>query len=384
VIFRKALMLAAIVAGLASAQAADVAQVSGPGYAPTEKDERGLWMQAEEYERNLKHSTFVMREADINTYIRDVFCKTVGQAECKDVRIYVMRTPYFNASMAPNGMMVVYSGLFLRARNEAQLAAVLGHEYTHYRNRHSIIGFRDLKKKLGAAVWLSMIDGGMLTATALIGGYFANSREMEAEADAGSIPMMVKAGYDPHSAGLVWEQLRAEMDATALARNKKSRKDKDRGMFQSHPPSAERMTTLKKLADEAKVSTAMDDRRDAYRKALAPYWASFVDDQIKLNDFGGTDFLLGFLAKEGWTADLQYARGELYRARGTPADLTQAAGFYRQAIALGDAPAEAWRGLGLSLLRSGAVDEGKLALKDYLKKRPDASDKAMMVMLAGG
>jgi TPR repeat protein len=81
---------------------------------------------------------------------------------------------------------------------------------------------------------------------------------------------------------------------------------------------------------------------------------------------------------------LQYARGELYRARGTPADLTQASDFYRKAIALGDAPAEAWRGLGLSLLRSGAADEGKIALKDYLKKRPDASDKAMMLMLAGG
>jgi beta-barrel assembly-enhancing protease len=159
---RKILLLAACLTGLACnpAHAADKAQISGPGYVPTEKDERGLWMQAEEYERTLKTSDFVMRDPALNTYVRDVFCRTVGQTECKDVRLYITRTPYFNASMAPNGMMMVWSGLFLRTRNEAQFAAILGHEYTHYQNRHSIIGFRDLKKKLGAAAWLSVIDGG--------------------------------------------------------------------------------------------------------------------------------------------------------------------------------------------------------------------------------
>lgn len=382
---RRAFGLAMLVAGIAVTPVlgAEQTQISGPGYVPTEKDERGLWMQSEEAERELKQSTFVMRDPDLNAYVRSVFCKTVGEAECKDVRVYISRTPYFNAYMAPNGMMVVYSGLFLRTRDEAQFASILGHEYTHYRNRHSIIGFRDLKKQLGTAVWLAPV-GGTLLSTALIGSYFEHSREMEAEADAGSIPMLVKAGYDPKAASSVWEQLRAEMDATAAARGKKSRKDKNGGIFASHPPTAERMTVLAKLAEDAKVTTATDNRRDPYRKALAPYWADFVDDQIKLNDFGATEFLLGFLAKEGWTGDLLYARGELYRARGRPEDLTQAADFYRKAVATPEAPVEAWRGLGLALLRSGVAEEGKAALKNYLNKRPDASDKAMINMLAGG
>ena len=358
---------------------------AGAGYVPTDLDERGLWMQAEEYERELKHSAFVMRDPALNTYVRDVFCKTVGQAECKDVRIYLMRTPYFNASMAPNGLMQVYSGLFLRVRNEAQMAAILGHEYTHYRNRHSVLLYRNAKKNFGAAAFLGGFGlFGSLIQLGMIGSVFSFSRENEAEADAGSIPMLAQAGYDPHSASQVWEQLRAEMDATALARKKKSRKDKTGGMFATHPPSAERMTALKALADKQAVPGTTDDRRVQFIAALKPFWADFVDDQIKLNDFGGTEFLLESLAKEGWTPDLLYARGELYRARGTPDDLVKAAGFYREALTRPDAPVEVHRGLGLALLRSGSAPDGRAALKVYLEKRPDAPDRAMIAMLAGG
>jgi beta-barrel assembly-enhancing protease len=368
-----------------SVAAAPAPVIVGDGYTPQDKDERGLWMQMEEAERDLKQSTFVMRDPALNTYVRGVFCRTVGAAQCKDVRIYLMRTPYFNASMAPNGMMQVYSGLFLRTRDEAQLAAVLGHEYTHYRNRHSIQIFRSIKKNLATASWFSAFGlVGSLIALGAVGNVFTFSREMEAEADSGSIPMLNSAGYDPHAASLVWEQLRAEMDATAVARNKKSRKDKNGGMFASHPPTAERMTALKAQADKSVSSGTPNNRRAEYLAALAPFWADFVDDQIKLNDFGATDFLLESLAKDGWTPELSYARGELFRARGRPEDLPKAAEFYRAAIAGTGAPAEAWRGLGLALLRSGVSDEGKVALKNYLIKRPDATDKAMMAMLAGG
>ncbi len=365
------------------ALAADPVVTAGAGYTPQDKDERGLWMQMEEYERDLKHSNFVIRDPALNAYVRDVFCRTVGQTECKDVRIYLMRTAYFNASMAPNGLMQVNSGLFLRLRDEAQFAAILGHEYAHYRNRHSIQLFRSAKKNFAVAMVMGAFGVvGQLASLGVIGSVFSFSRDMEAEADAGSIPMMASAGYDPHAASLVWEQLRAEMDATAVAREKKSRKDKDRGMFATHPPTAERMATMKTMADKAVVAGTADNRRGAYMQTLAPFWADFVDDQIKLNDFGGTEFLLESLAKEGWTADLLYARGELYRSRGRPEDLTKAADFYRSAIAGTGAPVEAYRGLGLALLRGGKADEGKAMLKDYLARKPDASDKAMMAMLA--
>ncbi|MBV5324134.1 MAG: hypothetical protein J0626_02060, partial [Rhodospirillaceae bacterium] len=110
------------------------------------------------------------------------------------------------------------------------------------------------------------------------------------------------------------------------------------------------------------VSGEAKTNRDAYRAALGGWWASFVDDQVKLNDFGGTELLLAELARDGWTPELRFARGELYRARGTPADLVKAAEFYREAVADPAAPVEAWRGLGLALLRAGAHEPVQIQL----------------------
>ncbi len=375
----------------ASLVAAVPAPVTDPAYQPQDKDERGLWMQMEEEERRLQTSEFVMRDPGLNAYVRDVFCRTVGQAQCKSVRIYIVQTPYFNASMAPNGLMLVWSGLFLRMRNEAQMAAVLGHEYTHFRNRHSLRLFRDVKKKSDAFSLLivpAAIFGGYLGATALqtgmIGSIYGFSRDMEREADTGSIAMLSTAGYDPHMASKVWEQLRAEQDATAAARGNHSRKDRNGGMFATHPPTSERMAELRAQADKSSGALNSKVNRDAYLKALSPFWAQLVDDQIKLNDLGATDYLLNSLAEEGWTGPLLYARGELYRARGKLDDLKAASSFYKQALAAGGAPVETQRGLGLSLLRSGDQAGGQAALRAYLAARPDAPDKAIMASLAGG
>lgn len=374
--------LAAGVAVLALAGTA-AAQTAGADYKPTARDERGLWMQAEDYERQLKTSPFVMRDPAINAYVRDVFCRTVGQQECAPVRIYVMRTPYFNASMAINGTMQVWSGLFLRTRDEAQLAAVLAHEYTHYAELHGLKSFRDIKSKTSAMAWLGFVPFGFIASIGVAGSIFAYNREMERAADARSVALLAGAGYDPTAASLIWEQLRDEMDATALARGRKSRKDKDRGLFQTHPPTAERMVELRALAAKQPGGAATTGR-DAYRRALGPWWPAFVDDQVKLNDFGGTELLLTALAREGWTSELLFARGELYRSRGRPEDLVAAAHSYRQAIAAPGMIPEAHRGLGLVLMRSGATAEGGTALKDYLRLKPDAPDSALIAAMAGG
>ena len=360
------------------------ADAVGLGYQPKDKDERGLWMEMNEAERKIQSSSYVIRDPALNGYVRSVFCKTVGADRCKDVRIYITRNPYFNASMAPNGMMEVWSGLLLRARDEAELAAILGHEYTHYQNQHSLKLFRDIKSKTAAAGMMQFIPyvGGLI-ALGTLTSIFSYSRDNEAEADAGGLHLMVTSGYDPMAAAQIWEQNRQEVEATALARNTKPRYHNG-GLFATHPNSLERMTVLKALAEKDKTPTATARGADEYRKAMSPWWPVFIDDQIKLNDFGGTELLLGQLANGGWTPDLLFARGELYRTRGKPDDFKPAAGFYRQALNSPEAPVEAYRGLGLALLRDGQQIDGQVALKTYLAKKPDATDKAMMQMLAGG
>jgi beta-barrel assembly-enhancing protease len=363
---------------------------STTGYQPADKLEQGLWYQMAEYERELKTSKFLVTDPALNDYVRGVLCRTVGQERCKATRLYLLRTPQFNASMAPNGVMIVNTGLLLRMRDEAQLAAVLGHEFTHFENRHSLRLFKDIRAKTDALSWLSFLPIpylGMASQIALIGSVYGFSRDMEREADAGSIDELARAGYDPRAASTIWAQLGAELDATAAERKHSSRKDKNGGMFATHPRTTDRMATLAQLA-QAKASADPGVTRAAeYKAAIGPWWARLIDDQVSLNDFGGTEYLLRTLAGDdpaGWTGNLLYARGELYRARGKAGDFAAAADFYRQAIARGDAPVETWRGLGLALMRSGDRPAGKAALKDYLARNPEAYDYAMLASMAEG
>ncbi len=108
-----------------------------PGYRPAlQSTEAGLWMTMDKFERRLANSELVERDPELNRYVRGVLCR-VSPSHCEDVRVFIIKNPYFNATMAPNGSMHVWSGLLLRVQNEDQLAAVLAHEMAHYLHRHS-------------------------------------------------------------------------------------------------------------------------------------------------------------------------------------------------------------------------------------------------------
>jgi hypothetical protein len=231
-----------------------------------------------------------------------------------------------------------------------------------------------------------MLPFGGIVSLGILTGVFEFSREMEHDADTGGLDKMARANYDTREAAAIWERLRAEMDATAAARGTRSRKDKDRGIFATHPPTAERVAYLRDMAQRQPGHPGATGLA-AYRQALAPYWPMFLDDQLKRNDLGAGEYLLQNMAGPdpgGWTPGLLYARGELYRRRAAPGDLEKAAGFYSDAIRQGGDVPEVWRGRGLTELKLGQDGAGKTDLAEYLKRAPGASDHAMMAMMAGG
>lgn len=376
----------AVLANPASAQRPDfTVPPYGGVYQPQGVDERGIWMDADEDERAIRDSHLRIRDSALNDYVRSVLCAAVGEERCRSVRIYIMRVPYFQATMAPNGMLIIWSGLLLRSRNEAELAYVLGHEFAHFERRHGLRGYRAARSATDILAWMAVLsamgartyDARVLT----IGAYHRFGRDQEREADILGLSYLKHSTYQTGAAARIWTRMMDEVDATALGRAQRSRRYDRTPFFASHPTNIERATYLSELA-----GPDVPDRvegGEAYRAALRPWLGQFLEDQIRLNDFGGTEFLLGQLAETGWTAELLYARGELYRMRGNPRDLVNAADFYRQSIALDATRAEAFRGLGLALLRAQVPEEGRQALARYLALKPDASDAAMIRMLAG-
>lgn len=363
-------------------------------YQPQGVDERGLWMEMDEAERALRDSYAVINDPKLVQYVREVLCRTVGEDRCRMVRVYIVRDASFNASMAPNGMMQVHTGLLLRSRDEAELASVLGHEFAHFELRHSLLRFKQRRTATDVFAWAGVAAMGayryggtsgyqtMRTAQSVqIGAQrsiYSNTREQERQADLLSMSYLRNSPYDPHCFSRIWNRIMDEADATAHGRKQRSTRYDRVSFFATHPTDLERATYLRDIADD--MNKAGNDQPERYRMALASWRPQMLADQIKLNDFEGTDYLLGGLAEERWTAPLLYARGELYRMRGNPRDLVAAISFYRDAIAQDPDNADAYRGMGLAQMRS-RDPAGADTLKAYLKMKPDAADGAMISTL---
>lgn len=385
-----------------------------PGYRPGEdKDEAGLWMVVNRHAEQLDYSKFVLRQPDLNAYVKSIVCR-LAPPYCDDIRVYIVRTPYFNASMRPNGVMEVWSGLLLRMQNEAQLAAVLGHELAHYLRRHSIKNWRSSRNTMDIMAFLSLglaVAAGPEAANAAnavaLAALFQYNRNQEAEADLYGLQMMVDAGYDPQAAAEVWSFMLGEQrfgcvsDYMADQRRKKKKRSNtqlrslekkaqrkcSKGsrslndiLFASHPASDKRMETLTAAA-EAVPRTASDFALHGprYSNSMNSYLNVFAADQLQQHNFGRTSFVLDHLEKnEELRAEVSFYRAEMHRMRAEPGDVEKAISFYQQAIEQQDTPPEAYRGLGFMHLKTGNREAAQAAFKTYLNRNPDAQDRAMI------
>src|SRR5690348_17210055 len=151
---------AALTTGVAEARIrpADMVPLVGPGFKPNDRDEIGLWHEMDRVEEEVSSSNLLIEDSKLTGYLRDVI-GTVGGPAAKDFRIYLARIPEFNAMMFPTGFAVVFSGLLLRMRNEAQLAGVVAHEASHFLRKHQIRQWRDMRTKTDIFAALSMLGG---------------------------------------------------------------------------------------------------------------------------------------------------------------------------------------------------------------------------------
>jgi len=374
------LALVVVVAGCATPRGAPGAMADlQPGQRPpADSDEAGLWMQMDRVEERLRGSGRLLTDDAVRGYLREILCRLAPE-HCADVRLYVVQTPHFNATMGPNGVMEVWTGLMLRADNEAQLAYVLGHELGHYLRRHSIQRWRDVRTKTNVVAVFSLLAAaaghgyvGPLAQLAALGSILAFSRDNEREADEIGFELMARAGYDPREAAKIWEALDEE------------RKAGDESappiFFSTHPPTDERIETLKALA--ARTWTAereWTDGRERYRRVLRPLRQALLRDELRRRDFARTEKLLDrLLAAEAGSGELRFFQGELYRLRQKDGDEARAVEAYEQALAAGDAPPETNRALGLVWMRRGDRERARAAFHRYVTDAPAAEDRAMI------
>lgn len=194
----------------------------------------------------------ILQDKDLNSYIQQVGNKMVSGTHRPHMpySFQGVNATYINAYAFPGGSIAATRGILLALDNEAELAALLGHELGHVNARHTA---RQMSKGVltqaiigGVAAYAGTRSSalgeitstlGMIGAGALLASY---SRDNEREADALGMKYMVQSGYG--SGGFV-----GLMDMLkGMSKHKASATEL---LFSTHPMSEERYQTALELAE---------------------------------------------------------------------------------------------------------------------------------------
>jgi predicted Zn-dependent protease len=192
-----------------------------------------------------------IQDSALNDYVRQVGQNLTARTHRAHMpySFRAVNANYVNAYAFPGGSIACTRGILLSLDNEAELAALLGHELGHVNARHTA---RQMSKgKLtnsivgGFSVAAGTVAGGLgqlagtlgsIGAGALLASY---SRENEREADALGMEYMVKAGYGPKGMVGLLDMLQS------LSKSKPGTIEL---MFATHPMSDERYQTAVKTS----------------------------------------------------------------------------------------------------------------------------------------
>jgi predicted Zn-dependent protease len=193
-----------------------------------------------------------VQDSQLNHYVSQVGKKIAAKSHRLHMpySFRVVNATYVNAYAFPGGSIATTRGIMLELDNEAELAALLGHELGHVNARHAAEQMS--KGQLAQAVvgGISVLAGtqsaalgdlasqlGQIGAGALLASY---SRDNEREADALGMEYMVRAGYGSKGFVGLMEML------NSMSKHKSTTVDL---LFATHPMSQERYDTAVQAAN---------------------------------------------------------------------------------------------------------------------------------------
>jgi len=214
----------------------------------------------------------IASDAALNAYVESVGRKLVMQCQRKDMpySFKVVNAVYANAYAFPGGTICVTRGLLAELDDEAQLAALLGHELGHVNARHTANQMTRATLAgialAGTAVALDanesrytdvIVGGAQIVGQGMLASY---SRDQERQADQLGMDYSVKAGYSPAgTVGLMAVLVRLSGSNPSLVER----------MFSSHPMSDARYNDARQRAATVYGGVSGATNRDAFQSRTA-------------------------------------------------------------------------------------------------------------------
>ena len=217
-----------------------------------EAEERQL---GEDVSLKIRQRFGVVQNAAVHKYVSLVGMTVAKASERPNLNwtFIVLDTDGVNAFAAPGGLVHVTRGALALMKNEAELAAAIGHEVGHVTKKHTIKAVQKGKAvQMGSSAAgdrVAFLDG---VANRLYEMILENNfdRGDEMDADAVAVQVAQKAGYAPNTLGDF---------LTRLSERNKGAKERN-GLFASHPDTKARVDKIKQLSASAKVAALVEAR----------------------------------------------------------------------------------------------------------------------------
>ncbi|MFH1368784.1 MAG: M48 family metallopeptidase [Elusimicrobiota bacterium] len=203
----------------------------------------------------------------LKQYIEDVGRRLVASSERKYLpyNFTILDTDMINAFAAPGGCIFVTRGILKAFENEAELAAVVGHEIGHVSARHSMGA---LEKQYGYEIMFKLAEilskkdlaslkqySDTLSGLILLG----YGRENEFEADNCGVKYAVAAGFDGRGAVTFFQKLEK------LEGSKPTQLEM---LFRTHPSTDDRIAKIKQYLVSIGYQPPANAANDGYKQRV--------------------------------------------------------------------------------------------------------------------
>jgi beta-barrel assembly-enhancing protease len=380
---------------------------------------RRLKAADEEIERLISRRRLLYEDADLEIYLQGIVRRllatdgTNGDA----VHVRVIRGTEPSAFALSDGSIYMTTALLASLNSEAEIAAIIGHELTHYTNAHLLRGLRAGSVAAATGWSAGMLFGFMIVlaerhagtaptahlqlsedtlkvwARAAVTGY---PEELEREADNAAVRRMLAAGYDASGAVAALQHLHEQIPAEhqRLAGTEPiaaihsglplgGQRSAVPPLYASAPHLTRRSVSYRALL-AGSLAGAVGAGHELGRTEYAAHVARLRLDQAEILLQAGAldraDAALDTATVGGDTGRAEYLRGQIagHRDPSIEANTTGALAAYSRALEFAEAPAEVYREQGYLYWREQDFSHARAAFESYLARAPQAADAPLV------